>query len=177
MFHLGCDDVPLSRVGLEHGGNGSVVAFRTAVGPSGARPGPNAVRPYATCPRADAGKAIGRSGDGGIDGIIKEDKLGLDVVYIQAKRWDNSAVGRPEVMQFAGALPAQKASKGSASAFQPEHHSIPGVVKLNLPAGGPGTVAPHGLKDIAILGFRDLLRQVGAVAVQLKPAGLQLDDG
>jgi len=54
--------------------------------------------------RADAGKAIGKSGDGGIDGIIKEDKLGLDIVYIQAKRWDNSAVGRPEVMQFAGAL-------------------------------------------------------------------------
>jgi restriction system protein len=62
--------------------------------------------------RADAGKAIGRSGDGGIDGIIKEDKLGLDVVYIQAKRWDNNAVGRPDVMQFAGALQAQRANKG-----------------------------------------------------------------
>jgi restriction system protein len=62
--------------------------------------------------RSDAGKAIGKSGDGGIDGIIKEDKLGLDVVYVQAKRWDNSPVGRPEVMQFAGALQAQKASKG-----------------------------------------------------------------
>ena len=62
--------------------------------------------------RADAGKAIGRSGDGGIDGIIKEDKLGLDVVYIQAKRWDNNSVGRPDVMQFAGALQAQKANKG-----------------------------------------------------------------
>jgi len=62
--------------------------------------------------RADAGKAIGRSGDGGIDGIIKEDKLGLDVVYIQAKRWDNSPVGRPDVMQFAGALQAQRANKG-----------------------------------------------------------------
>lgn len=62
--------------------------------------------------RADAGKAIGRSGDGGIDGIIKEDKLGLDVVYIQAKRWDNNPVGRPDVMQFAGALQAQKATKG-----------------------------------------------------------------
>jgi len=62
--------------------------------------------------RADAGKAIGRSGDGGIDGIIKEDKLGLDVVYVQAKRWDNSPVGRPDVMQFAGALQAQKANKG-----------------------------------------------------------------
>jgi len=62
--------------------------------------------------RADAGKAIGRSGDGGIDGIIKEDKLGLDVVYIQAKRWDDNAVGRPAVMQFAGALQAQRANKG-----------------------------------------------------------------
>lgn len=62
--------------------------------------------------RADAGKAIGRSGDGGIDGIIKEDKLGLDVVYVQAKRWDNNPVGRPDVMQFAGALQAQKANKG-----------------------------------------------------------------
>lgn len=62
--------------------------------------------------RVDAGKAIGRSGDGGIDGIIKEDKLGLDVVYIQAKRWDNNPVGRPVVMQFAGALQAQRANKG-----------------------------------------------------------------
>lgn len=62
--------------------------------------------------RVDAGKAIGKSGDGGIDGIIKEDKLGLDVVYIQAKRWDSSSVGRPDVMRFAGALQAQKANKG-----------------------------------------------------------------
>ena len=62
--------------------------------------------------RADAGKAIGKTGDGGIDGIIKEDKLGLDVVYIQAKRWENNPVGRPDVMQFAGALQAQKANKG-----------------------------------------------------------------
>ncbi|HAG09235.1 MAG TPA: restriction endonuclease [Desulfotomaculum sp.] len=62
--------------------------------------------------RIDAGKAIGRCGDGGVDGIIKEDKLGLDVVYIQAKRWDNNPVGRPDVMQFAGALQAQRATKG-----------------------------------------------------------------
>ncbi len=60
----------------------------------------------------DAGKAIGRSGDGGIDGIIKEDKLGLDVIYLQAKRWERTPVGRPEIMQFAGALQAQKANKG-----------------------------------------------------------------
>lgn len=62
--------------------------------------------------RADAGKAIGKGGDGGIDGIIKEDRLGLDVVYIQAKRWGNNPVGRPDVMQFAGALQAQRANKG-----------------------------------------------------------------
>lgn len=62
--------------------------------------------------RSDAGKAIGKSGDGGIDGIIKEDRLGLDVVYIQAKRWDSDSVGRPDVMQFVGALQAQRANKG-----------------------------------------------------------------
>jgi restriction system protein len=60
---------------------------------------------------ADAGKAVGKSGDGGIDGIIKEDKLGLDVVYVQAKRW-NSAIGRPVVQAFAGSLEGVRARKG-----------------------------------------------------------------
>lgn len=60
----------------------------------------------------DAGKAIGKSGDGGIDGIIKEDKLGLDIVYVQAKRWDNTVVGRQEIQKFVGALHGQKARKG-----------------------------------------------------------------
>ncbi|MDD2413389.1 MAG: restriction endonuclease, partial [Bacteroidales bacterium] len=59
----------------------------------------------------DAGRSIGRSGDEGIDGIIKEDKLGLDVIYIQAKRWDN-IVGRPEIQKFVGALAGQGAKKG-----------------------------------------------------------------
>jgi len=59
----------------------------------------------------DAGRAVGRSGDGGIDGIIKEDRLGLDVIYIQAKRWD-STVGRPEIQKFAGALQGHRAHKG-----------------------------------------------------------------
>ncbi len=59
----------------------------------------------------DAGQAIGRSGDEGIDGIIKEDKLGLDVIYIQAKRWQGS-VGRPEIQKFVGALHGQRAKKG-----------------------------------------------------------------
>jgi len=59
----------------------------------------------------DAGQAIGRSGDGGIDGVIKEDRLGLDYIYIQAKRWDGT-VGRPVVQAFAGSLDEQKARKG-----------------------------------------------------------------
>lgn len=59
----------------------------------------------------DAGKAIGKSGDEGIDGIIKEDKLGLDVIYIQAKRWEG-VVGRPELHRFVGALAGQGAKKG-----------------------------------------------------------------
>jgi len=54
---------------------------------------------------------IGRSGDEGIDGIIKEDKLGLDIIYIQAKRWENT-VSRPEIQKFAGALQGQRARKG-----------------------------------------------------------------
>lgn len=61
--------------------------------------------------RADAGKAVGQSGDGGIDGIINEDRLGLDVIYIQAKRW-NGTVGSPTVQAFAGALMGKKANKG-----------------------------------------------------------------
>lgn len=59
----------------------------------------------------DAGKAVGQSGDGGIDGIIKEDKLGLDVIYIQAKRWEN-VVGSKEIRNFVGSLVGQKANKG-----------------------------------------------------------------
>ena len=61
--------------------------------------------------RQDAGRAMGKSGDGGIDGIINEDRLGLDVIYIQAKRWEGS-VGRPEIQKFAGALQGRRAKKG-----------------------------------------------------------------
>ena len=61
--------------------------------------------------RQDAGQAVGQSGDEGIDGIIKEDKLGLDVVYVQAKRWERT-VGRPDVQAFAGSLEGQRARKG-----------------------------------------------------------------
>lgn len=61
--------------------------------------------------REEAARAVGRSGDGGIDGVIDEDRLGLDVIYVQAKRWDAS-VGRPEIQKFAGALQGQRAKKG-----------------------------------------------------------------
>ena len=61
--------------------------------------------------RKEAGQAMGKTGDGGIDGIIKEDKLGLDIIFIQAKRWENT-VGRPEIQKFAGALQGQRARKG-----------------------------------------------------------------
>jgi restriction system protein len=60
---------------------------------------------------AGAARAVGRSGDGGIDGLIDEDRLGLDVIYIQAKRWEGT-VGRPEIQKFAGALQGQRAKKG-----------------------------------------------------------------
>ena len=61
--------------------------------------------------REEAGRAVGRSGDGGIDGIINEDRLGLDAIYLQAKRWEG-VVGRPEIMKFVGALAGQRATKG-----------------------------------------------------------------
>lgn len=70
----------------------------------------------------DAGSAIGKSGDEGIDGIINEDRLGLDVVYIQAKRWKNT-VGRPEIQKFVGALAGKRAKKGvfiTTSSFSSE---------------------------------------------------------
>lgn len=72
--------------------------------------------------RKDAGEALGRSGDEGIDGIIKEDPLGLDIIYLQAKRWEGT-VGRPEIQKFAGALQGQRARKGifiTTSSFSAE---------------------------------------------------------
>jgi restriction system protein len=59
----------------------------------------------------DAGQAVGGSGDDGIDGIINEDRLGLDVIYLQAKRWE-ATVGRPHIQKFAGALQGKRARKG-----------------------------------------------------------------
>ena len=80
--------------------------------------------------RKDAGEAIGQAGDEGIDGIIKEDRLGLDIIYIQAKRWE-SKVGRPEVQRFAGALEGKRARKGvfiTTSSFSREAEDYVGQI-------------------------------------------------
>lgn len=82
----------------------------------------------------DAGKAIGKSGDSGIDGIIKEDKLGLDVIYLQAKRWEAN-VGRPEIQQFAGALQGQRARKGvflTTSSFSAEARQYASTIEMRI---------------------------------------------
>jgi restriction system protein len=82
----------------------------------------------------DAGKAVGKSGDGGIDGIIKEDKLGLDTIYIQAKRWEGS-VSRPEIQKFAGALQGQRARKGiflTTSAFTKDARDFAGSIDSRI---------------------------------------------
>ncbi|MDF7807782.1 restriction endonuclease [Pontiellaceae bacterium B12219] len=84
--------------------------------------------------RKDAGKALGKSGDGGIDGIINEDRLGLDVIYIQAKRWEG-IVGRPEIQKFAGALQGQRARKGvfiTTSNFTKEAKEYVSMIDLKI---------------------------------------------
>ena len=84
--------------------------------------------------RSDAGRAIGRAGDGGIDGIVKEDRLGLGVIYIQAKRWEGT-VGRPEIQKFAGALQGQKAKKGifvTTSSFTKEAQDFTSLIDTKV---------------------------------------------
>jgi restriction system protein len=72
--------------------------------------------------REDASERLGKTGDEGVDGVIREDRLGLDAIYVQAKKWSNT-VGRPEIQKFVGALQGQKATKGvfiATSAFSPD---------------------------------------------------------
>ena len=82
--------------------------------------------------QADAGKAVGQSGDGGIDGVIKEDRLGLDTIYLQAKRWEGT-VGRPVVQAFVGSLEGQHSRRGvliTTSEFSAEARSyVKGIEK------------------------------------------------
>jgi restriction system protein len=88
--------------------------------------------------RVDAGQAVGKAGDEGIDGVISEDRLGLDIVYLQAKR-SNGSVGRPEIQKFVGALHGKRAKKGvfittgtfSADAVAYVEHIDPKVVLLD----------------------------------------------
>ena len=83
----------------------------------------------------DAGQAVGQSGDGGIDGIIKEDRLGLDVIYIQAKRYDDQAVGRPAIQAFVGALQGVRARKGifiTTSRFAQTAHEYTGNIDTRV---------------------------------------------
>lgn len=84
----------------------------------------------------DAASVIGRSGDEGIDGIIKEDRLGLENIYVQAKRWkEGSTVGRPDIQQFAGALQGQKARKGvyiTTSSFTREAREYAKAVQATI---------------------------------------------
>jgi restriction system protein len=84
--------------------------------------------------RQDAGRALGKSGDAGIDGIINEDRLGLDVIYIQAKRWEG-VVGRPEIQKFAGALQGQRARKGvfiTTSSFTKEAKGYASIIDSKI---------------------------------------------
>lgn len=85
--------------------------------------------------RREAGEAMGRSGDEGIDGIIKEDRLGLDIIYLQAKRWTTGTVGRPEIQKFAGALQGQRARKGiflTTSAFTNDAHDYVSMIDSKI---------------------------------------------
>jgi restriction system protein len=98
----------------------------------------------------DAGRVIGKSGDEGIDGIINEDKLGLDVIYLQAKKWEGS-VSRPEIQKFAGALLGQKAKKGvfiTTSSFTREARDFAAKVDSKILIDGDMLVQlmmDHGL--------------------------------
>lgn len=83
---------------------------------------------------ADAGKVVGGGGDEGIDGIIKEDRLGLDSIYVQAKRWQHT-VGRPEIQRFAGALQGQRARKGifiTTSAFSADATAYAAHLQISI---------------------------------------------
>ena len=111
--------------------------------------------------RQDAASAVGKSGDGGIDGIIKEDRLGLDVIYIQAKRWEGT-VGRPEIQKFAGALQGQRAKKGifiTTSSFSGEARDyvkyidtriilIDGAQLVELMVDNDVGVSPAGIYEV-----------------------------
>jgi restriction system protein len=84
--------------------------------------------------RTDAARAVGRTGDGGVDGIISEDRLGLELLYVQAKRWEGT-VGRPVVQAFAGSLEGLRARKGiliTTSQFSKEAHDYVRMIEKRI---------------------------------------------
>lgn len=85
-------------------------------------------------PHENAGIVVGRSGDEGIDGVIREDRLGLETIYIQAKRWQGT-VGRPDIQRFAGALQGQRARKGvfiTSSSFSSEARAYAAAIQTTI---------------------------------------------
>jgi len=95
--------------------------------------------------RRDAGQAGGGTGDGGIDGIINADRLGLDVVYVQAKRWEGT-VGRPQIQSFVGALHGQHARKGvfiTTSDFSQAARSYASTIDSKIVLIDGTTLAQH----------------------------------
>jgi len=85
--------------------------------------------------RKEAGQATQYTSDGGIDGVIKEDPLGLDTIYLQAKRYEEKTVGRPEVQAFAGALDMQRAKKGvfiTTSKFSNDAEEFVGMIEKKI---------------------------------------------
>ena len=85
-------------------------------------------------PQENAGLVVGRGGDEGIDGVIKEDRLGLETIYLQAKRWQGT-VGRPEIQRFAGALQGQRARKGvfiTSSVFSAEARGYASAIQTTI---------------------------------------------
>lgn len=95
--------------------------------------------------RQEAGRAVGQSGDEGVDGVINEDKLGLDVVYIQAKRWQ-ATVGRPVVQAFAGSLQGFRARKGvliTTSTFSAEARDFVSKIETRIVLVDGDELAEH----------------------------------
>jgi len=106
----------------------------------------------------DAGHVMGKSGDGGIDGLIKEDKLGLDNVCIQAKRWTENTVGRPVVQSFAGSMEGFRARKGvmiTTSTFSKDAYEYVGNIERKIVLIDGKLLAELMIEhDVSVSGYR-----------------------
>ncbi len=108
-------------------------------------------------PQEDSGLVVGGGGDEGVDGVIKEDRLGLETIYIQAKRWQNT-VGRPDIQRFAGALQGQRARKGvfiTTSTFSREARSYANAIQTTIVLVDGGELAEFMIDhDVAVTRVR-----------------------